>query len=62
MGQHPDNKKNSATYARLGVKQFGTENQDEVKYEELQFATAIRKDGELFDRDHERLREAGSSG
>ena len=62
MGRHPNNKKTAAAYARLGVRHFGIEDQDEVKFDEVQFAAAIRKYGELFDRDHERLRGARSSG
>ena len=62
MGRHPNNKKSAAAYASSGVRKFGREDQDEVKFDELQIAVAIRKYGELFDRDHERLREAGSSG
>ena len=61
MGRHPSNKKSAATYTRLRVRKFGREDQDEVNDDELQFAAAIRKDGELFDRDHERLRGAKSS-
>ena len=53
MGRHPNNKKSAAAYARLGVRNFGREDQDEVKFDELQFAAAIRKDGELFNCDQE---------